>query len=183
MLDVKKAFDSVSHDILVAKLHHYGIRRIANDLFASYLANRQQYTILNNRSSDLERVIIGVPQGSVLGPFLFYIYINDLCFLLNSTPQLYADDMAILLQHKNIIDLEKKNLILESIFNWMNANLLTVNPDKSTSIPKSHNSKKKNFSINVTHNNVPIENVSSSKYFGLILDQSLTFSEYVKIIC
>ena len=104
LLDVKKAFDSVSHDILVAKLHRYGIRGIANDFFASYLANRQQYTIINNCSSNLERVIFGVPQGSILGPLLFSIYANDLCFLFNSTPQLYADDIAILLQHKNIID-------------------------------------------------------------------------------
>ena len=72
--------------------------------------------------------------------------------------------------------------MLESIFNWMNANLLTVNPNKSTSIPISHNSKKKNFSINVTNNNVPIENVSSSKYLGLILDQNLTFAEQIKMI-
>ena len=183
LLDVKKAFDSVSHDILVAKLHHYGIRGIANDLFASHLANRQQYTIINNCSSNLERVIFGVPQGSILGPLLFSIYVNDLCFLFNSIPQLYADDTAILLQHKNIIDLEKNtNSMLESIFNWMNTNLLTVNPDKSTSIPISHNSKKKNFSVNVTYNDVPIENVSSSKYLGLILDQNLTFVEQIKMI-
>ena len=77
-------------------------------LFASYLANRQQYTNLNNCSSNLERVIFGVPQGSTLDPLLFSIYVNDLCFLFNSTPQLYADDTAILLQHKNIVDLEKK---------------------------------------------------------------------------
>ena len=167
LLDVKKAFDSVSHDILVAKLHHCGIRGIANDLFALYLANRQQYTIVNNCSSNLERVIFEVPQGSILGPLLFSIYVNDLCFLFNSTPRLYADDTAIHLQHKNIINLEKNtNSMLESIFNWMNANLLNVNPDKSTSIPISHNSTKKNFSINVTYNNVPIENVSSSKYLG-----------------
>ena len=63
-LDVKKAFDSVSHDILVAKLHHYGIsiKGIANDLFALNLANRQKYTIINNCASNLERVIFGVPQ-------------------------------------------------------------------------------------------------------------------------
>ena len=67
LLDVKKAFDSVSHDILVAQLHHCSIRGIANDLFASYLANRQQYTIINNCSSNLERVIFGVPQESILG--------------------------------------------------------------------------------------------------------------------
>ena len=70
----------------------------------------------------------------------------------------------------------------ESIFSWINANLLTVNPDKSTSIPASHNSKKKSFSINVIYNNVPIENVSSSKYLELILDQNLTFAEQIKMI-
>ena len=72
--------------------------------------------------------------------------------------------------------------MLESIFDWMNANLLTVNPDKSTSIPISHNSKKKNSSINVTYNNVPMENVSSSEYLGLIPDQNLTFAEQIKMI-
>ena len=99
LLDVKKAFDSVSQDILVAKLYHYGIRGTANDLFASYLANRQQYTIINN----IALLIFLVFQGSILGPFLFSIYVNELC----STPQPYADDTAILLQHKNIIDLEE----------------------------------------------------------------------------
>ena len=94
----------------------------------------------------MERVNFGVPQGSILGPLLFSIYVNDLCFLFNSTPQLYADDTAVLLQHKNIIDLGKNtNSMLESIFNWMNANLPTVNPDKLTPIPISHNSKKKEF--------------------------------------
>ena len=182
LLDVKKAFDSVSHDILVAKLHHYGIRGIADDLFASYLANRQQYTIINNCSSNLERVVFGVPQRSILGPFLLSIYVNDLCLLFNFTPQLYADDTAILSQHKNITDLEKNtNPMLESIFNWMNANLLTVNLDKLISIPTSYNSEK-NFSINVTYNKIPIANVSSSKYLGLILDQNLTFAEHIKMI-
>ena len=122
LLDVKKAFDSVSHDIPVAKLHHCGIRGIANDLFASYLANRQQYTIINNCSSNLERVIFGVPQGSILGPLLFSNCVNDLCFLFNSTPQLYADDTAIVLLHKNIIDLEKNACsMLESIGGQVNA--------------------------------------------------------------
>ena len=72
--------------------------------------------------------------------------------------------------------------MLESISNWMNANFLTVNPDKPTSILISYNSKKKNFSLNVTYNNVPIENVLSYKYLGLELDQNLTFAEKIKMI-
>ena len=113
-------------------------------MFALYLANRKQYTIIDHCFSNLEMFFFGVPQGSFLGPLLFSVLVNDLCFLFNSTPQLNADDTAILLQHKNIIDLEKNaNSMLESILNWMNANLLIQS--------LYHTTRKTIFSINVTY--------------------------------
>ena len=94
-LDLKKAFDTVDHDILLAKLHSYGIRGAAHLWITSYLNNRKQFVQIKNNSSDYTKVICGVPQGSILGPLLFIVYINDLAQVSDLLKLiLFADDSS-----------------------------------------------------------------------------------------
>ena len=91
-LDLSKAFDTISHNILLHKLDHYGIRGVCKDRFASYLSNRKQYTTINDHTSSLLNITTGVPQGSILGPILLLIYINDICYISNLKLLCFADD-------------------------------------------------------------------------------------------
>ena len=128
-LDIKKAFDLVSLEKLIKKLDHYGIRGIANCMLSSYLDNRKQYVSFNNINSSTENIECGVPQGSILGPLLFLIYINDLPNCLKTDPRFFADDTALLIDGKNFADVESvTNSELSHISRWMIANSLTANP-------------------------------------------------------
>jgi len=106
-LDLQKAFDTVDHSILLRKLYNYGIRGVVHSWFAIYLSNRMQYTFVNNHTSSKLPVLCGVPQGSVLGPLLFLLYINDLP---NSVPggriKLFADDTTLFVSAKTTNELE-----------------------------------------------------------------------------
>ena len=98
LLDLQKAFDTVPHDVLLHKLNHYGVRGIANKWFESYLSDRKQTVSINGIISDVKSIKIGVPQGSVLGPLLFLIYINDLNNSIRfSTTRHFADDTWLLI--------------------------------------------------------------------------------------
>ena len=101
-IDFTKAFDTVDHEILLYKLECYGIRGLVNYFFRSYLTNRRQYTVINGVNLDLRTVSYGVPQGSVLGPLFFLLYINDLYRSIgHSALRLYADDTAIITSNSN----------------------------------------------------------------------------------
>ena len=132
-IDLRKAFDTVNHSILLSKLQHYGIRGIVKDWFSSYLLNRIQTTQIGNDISEKNRLLTGVPQGSVLGPLLFLIYIND---IYNSSDKLqfylYADDTNLLYADKSLRSLESiVNGELANIYNWLIANKLSLNIKKS----------------------------------------------------
>ena len=102
MIDLKKAFDTVFHKRLLLKLNNYGIRGNAYDLLKSYLTNRYQYVCINNNLSILKQIKYGIPQGSILGPPLYIIYVNDFSNAINYNFKLYADDTCLIIKEKSI---------------------------------------------------------------------------------
>ena len=131
-LDIKKAFDTVKHDILLDKLNYNGILGPCLKLLTSYLTNRKQYVYLSGYKSSFVDVECGVPQGSVLGPILFIFYVNDMITALHCTPRLFTDDTCLFLPAKNTFELEELgNSELSSLKISMDANKPTVNPTKS----------------------------------------------------
>ena len=132
-IDLKKAFDTVDHEILLNKLNHYGFRGIINDWFSSYLKNRTQTTQVGQHISDKVIITCGVPQGSVLGPLLFLLYVNDIHKCSKKLRfYLFADDTNILYADKNVKALETTiNVELQKLYVWLTANRLTLNTKKS----------------------------------------------------
>ena len=101
-IDLCKAFDTIDHELLILKMENYGFRGVAKDCFTSYLENRMQCVIYNDIKSDFSNINIGVPQGSVLGPLLFNIFLNDLHIVFNSSiPILFADDTNLIFKDKD----------------------------------------------------------------------------------
>ena len=124
LLTLKKAFDTVDHGILLQKLAHYGFRGLINDWFKSYLLKRAQVTVVGNRSSNKSFITCGVPQGSVLGPLLSLLYVNDIyCSSKELKFYLFADDTNILHSHKDFKSLEKEmNVELHNVYQWLVSN-------------------------------------------------------------
>ena len=131
-VDLQKAFDTVDHQILLAKLNHYGIRGISNDCFEFYLSNRNQYVSINGCESSLAVINCGVPQGSVLGPLLFLLYINDLNQAIKFCKIHHFVDATNLFCHSNSIKTLNKvvNADLKHLVNWSNANKTSLNIKK-----------------------------------------------------
>lgn len=181
-IDLKKAFDTINHEILLNKLDRYGIRGIANDLIKSYLSNRKQFVVLNGVRSSLCSIDIGVPQGSNIGPLLFLIFINDLGNLkLRGTPRLFADDTALFYPHSNtqsiIKDIESD---LENLLEYFNGNRLSLNLLKTKYMIFHSPRKKIQQHSDPCFRNIQIEKVSTFKYLGLHLDSCLLWDAHIK---
>ena len=126
-------FDTVEHSILLDKLYHYGIRGNALQWFNSYLTNRYQYVKYNITPSDMTNITCGVPQGSILGPLLFLLYMNDIASVSNILSSiLFADDTKLFCSSKNLQELTAiVNNELGNIMQWLNASKLSLNIDKT----------------------------------------------------
>ena len=182
-LDLSKAFDTVNHRILLDKLNHYGIRGLTNNFFKSYLSNRKQFVQLNGSKSENLPITCGVPQGSVLGPLLFLLYINDIA---NLSPlgsiRLFADDTNIFVEHENIEQLyANAKIVLEYLFKWFKDNKLTLNSSKSSFTIFTTKYKRNNNEIPdiLAVNNINILMSSSTKYLGVFLDEELNWKIHV----
>ena len=182
LLDIKKAFDSIDHQILIEKLNHYGIRGVANELIKSYLSDRFQYVELDNVKSSRINIKYGVPQGSILGPLLFILYINDLPNSLINQPTLFADDTCILISNHSLVNLgTQSNDELKSVSEWMIANRLTLNSHKTQALVLTR-SKQKLQPFLLSLNNIFIEIRQSVKYLGIHLDSTLNFTSHIQMV-
>ena len=182
-LDFSKAFDTVNHSILLDKLYHYGIRGYAYSWFKSYLSNRHQFVTYNGATSCKQVIRCGVPQGSILGPLLFLIYINDLSAVCDhSQPFLFADDTNLFISGKNICQLQQNmENDLMNIAEWLKANKLSLNI-KKTHFMVFTNKNKTPPNMELHIGDRPIERVEHTKFLGMILDHKLTWKNHINFI-
>ena len=186
LIDLKKTFDTVDHQILLRKLELYGIKGQALTLLRSYLTNRNQKCQIKNSFSSERQIKCGVPQGSILGPLFFLLYINYLPHCLNKTkPRMFADDTNLTASANSLTDLEA-NSDLENLRKWLIANRLSLNVAKTEFMLIGSNPMIKN--ISVSHPNVFIENkqikqVNECKTLGVTIDEHLSWKSNTEKIC
>ena len=180
-MDLSKAFDTINHDLLIAKLHVYGFSKESLKLIKSYLTNRWQRTKLNTGFSKWTEILLGVPQGSVLGPLLFNIYINDLFFLTENTDVCnYADDIIFYPcdsdLHYLISRLEYDSVLA---IEWCECNYMKLNQDKCHLLISRH--KYKNVWANIGF--CKIWESTDQKLLVVNIDRNLKFNRYVLKQC
>ena len=184
-LDIKKAFDTVNHDILLDKLKYYGIGGIVLIWFKNFLTDRHQCTRLNGNLSSFLAVLSGVPQGSILGPILFSIYINDINYACNlSTPYLFADDGALFFEDTCRNSFINMKIELITIIKWLSANKLSFNANKTEfmifdSADLDHEDQ---ITVKLNDTTITIKECKETKYLGLMLDCKLNFKSHIDYI-
>lgn len=176
MLDLQKAFDTVDHNILLCKLKAIGFDSLSLDWMRSYLSHREQSVDVNGTLSDIREINCGVPMGSVLGPLLFLLYINDMSEACNCKLFLYADDSALLVSHpdKAVVE-DQLSSELENICVWLADNKLSIHLGKTEAILFGSKFKIRNSpDFNVTVQGTAITAKSSVKYLGCLFDNVMS---------
>ena len=180
IIDLENAFDIVSHDIPLEKLDHYGIRGISNDWFRSYLSDRSQFVSINGFNSDYKTIKYVVPQGSVLGPLLFLIFINDLNTAIKHSETFHFTDDTCLLNIKDSVKQINKvvNKDLKFLVQWLNANRISLNVAKTEVIFRR---KKKHLycDLNLKLCGKKLKPLKLYKYLGIYLDEYLNWSPHI----
>ena len=181
-MDLSKAFDCIRHDLLIAKLHAYGFSREALLLVYSYLENRQQRVKINGSFSSYKHLRFGVPQGSVLGPLFFNIYINDLLLSIQETDICnYADDTTIYTcdsRLENVISrLENDSKI---IIDWFRNNYMKLNEDKCHFMIFG---ERTNQEVSINIGSCAVNNSKEEKLLGILIDANLSFEKHISNIC
>ena len=184
-IDLTKAFDLINHEILLHKLKLYGIDDNCALFFKSYLANRTQSVYLCNDISSKKCITRGVPQGSILGPLLFSIYINDLPLSIqNALCDLFADDTTIHYASHNINEIQfHLNKSMECIDTWCEANEMVVHPVKTESMlicTRQKKQKMKSTALNISYQGKIIRQVAKHKLLGVTIDQTISWIDHIK---
>ena len=184
-LNFIKAFDTINHNILIKKLEYYGVRGVANNWFVSYLSGRKQFVTVTSVQSEPCEITCRVPQGSVLGPLLFLLYINDIhkCSSILDF-HLFADDANLFFEHKSIADLQAViNEELSKVATWLYANKLSLNVKKSNFVlfhPPQRRAKK--IDLHLSIDNQELKREFFVTYLGIIIDSNLSWKKQVEYI-
>lgn len=182
--DLSKAFDCVNHETLLSKLTHYGISDKSNELIRSYLSNRRQIINVNGIASNGCEIEMGVPQGSILGPFLFLIYINDLPYLMEKSADivLFADDTSIIFDiQRHFTSLDNANSTLSLLLNWFNMNNLNLNA-KKTNCLKFVLPNVRQTEATLTLGRDALNFVDKTVFLGLTLDAKLQWGPHIETL-
>lgn len=192
-MDMTQAFDFVDHNILLKKLDSYGVRGNVIKLLESYLSNRRQYVEISRLDpitkketaflSESRTIKYGVPQGSVLGPLLFIIYINDLSKIVDHQMTLFADDSTVIVECKDRLTYENDiNDAINKIITWLTNNNLKANLTKTKLM--HYGQRKFNIpQVSISYQGSPLEEVDSIKFLGVHIDQSLNWKKHVEVTC
>ena len=185
-LDLSKAFDTIDHNILLYKLEYYGFRGKVLKWFTDYLYNRKQYVLYNSYKSEYKNILCGVPQGSILGPLLFILYVNDITNTSNVLEfVLFADDTTITYSHSDIISkFDMINSELQEVTNWFKANKLSVNASKTNYMLLGTNHKLSRLDENasIILDNTHLKRVNDTKFLGVTIDENLNWTNHIETI-